>query len=268
MSDRLIFQSPIYKLYKCEYIAHVCQIFSFEDAKEVMAFISLSYYSAHCSPYAIRLYSNETNEVNEIYEDLGEFNASQILISVLRSYESLYQTYSPSNNNNNNNNNENIGGISILLMLTRKVYGCFVTDMIQNNKYNAIRVCATKAITKFNKKMFPTNKNQNNNIQNSNNNNNQGSNNNEVDQNEPQSNNNNPHITSNNISIQIKIGNNSSGNNNNNNGGSSFKKEKRNILPTPSIKFEPDSFNIPPILPRKLKGETEYRPGHFKDSRK
>jgi hypothetical protein len=137
MADRLIFQSSVFKIQRCEYTAHACLIKDQEDAKEVMAHISLGYYSAHCAPYAFRLVE-ETGEVTEASEDLGEFLAGNTLMAVIRSFESIYRP----------------AEASVLVMITRKVLGCFVPEMIQQLKYNAIRTCAHKALSKLNKKLF------------------------------------------------------------------------------------------------------------------
>jgi hypothetical protein len=45
-------------------------------------------------------------------------------------------------------------GFKILVMITRRIEGCFVSDMIQQQKYNAIRTCAQKALAKLNKYAF------------------------------------------------------------------------------------------------------------------
>lgn len=216
MSDRLIFQSTGFRIQKVEYMAHACVVTSFEDAKEVMAHISLGYYSAHCAPYALRLVG-ESGEISEVYEDLGEFYAGNTLIAVLRSFESLYKSVD----------------VSILVMMTRKVSGCFVTDMIQNMKYNAIRTCAVKALTKLNKKMFQQNKTK------------------ERSHHPPHREPETPvagTVLSENVVTE--------------------KKERRNPLPTPAINFDPDSFGIPPIQHKSKADRGAYRPGHFRDSGK
>jgi hypothetical protein len=102
-----------------------------------MAHISLGYYSAHCAPYALRLVE-ENGEVSEAFEDLGEFLAGNTLMAVIRSFENIYRP----------------AEASVLVMITRKVLGCFVPEMVQQLKYNAIRTCAHKALSKLNKKLF------------------------------------------------------------------------------------------------------------------
>jgi hypothetical protein len=213
MSDRLIFQSTEFRIQKVEYMAHACLVTGFEDAKEVMAHISLGYYSAHCAPYALRLVE-ETGEISEIYEDLGEFYAGNTLMAVIRSFDSLYKSVDA----------------SILVMITRKVSGCFVTDMIQNMKYNAIRTCAVKALTKLNKKMFQQKKPKD-----------------RSHRREPES----P------VAVTVLSEN-----------VVTDKKERRNPLPTPSINFDPDSFGIPPIQQKSKADRGAYRPGHFRDTGK
>jgi hypothetical protein len=213
MGDRLIFQSTVFRIQKVEYTAHACLVTDVEDAKEVMAHISLGYYSAHCAPYALRLV-DETGEITETYEDLGEFYAGNTLMAVIRSFESLYKSVDA----------------SVLVMITRKVSGCFVPDMIQNMKYNAIRTCAVKALTKLNKKMFQTKKVKD-----------------RAHHREPES----P------IAVAVFSEN-----------VVTEKKERRNPLPTPSINFDPDSFGIPPIQQKSKADRGNYRPGHFRDSGK
>lgn len=225
MGDRLVFQSPIFKIQKCEYIAHACLVTNYEDAKDVMAHISLGYYSANCAPYAILL-KEDYHEYSEIYEDLGEFLAGNTLMSVLKSYENIYKS----------------AEVCVLVMITRKIYGCFVTDMIQNMKYNAIRTCANKALIKLNKKMFQSRSKES-----------------VRQQQQPETT-----ITIPNPSLNMTATTSAIDNDNTIN-----KKDKRKVLPTSSINFNPDSFGIPAIPQPKSKEErNQYRPGHFKDSLK
>mmetsp|Transcript_22432 Transcript_22432/g.32715 ORF Transcript_22432/g.32715 Transcript_22432/m.32715 type:complete len:210 (-) Transcript_22432:72-701(-) len=189
--DRLIYQSTVFQLKKCEYMAHACIVASYEDAKDMIAKISLGYYSAHCSPYALRLDSD--NGVEEYNDDMGEFSAGSTLASCLRSFENLYSQ---------------VNGANILLVLTRKVSGCFVTDMIQHQKYNAIRTCGHKALNKLNKHtvipILPPRKDTGNSAHST-----------QPEEQAPVT-----HIDA---------------------------KFKRPVLPTPAIRFDPDKFDLPPI---------------------
>jgi hypothetical protein len=136
--NRPIFQSPVIQLKRIEYTGHACIVQSFEDALDVVTRISLDCYSAQCAPYAIRL--EEEDGIREIYEDQGEFTAGSTLASCLKSFEKKYST---------------VNGANILLVVTRKVSGFFVGDMIQHQKFNAIKNCGMNALKKLNKHVIP-----------------------------------------------------------------------------------------------------------------
>lgn len=83
----------------------------------------------------------EENNEADTYEDNGEFSAGAILAACLRNCEKHYK--------------EGAGGVrastgNILLVVTRKVQGCFVADMVQPLKYSAIRACAMQALERLN----------------------------------------------------------------------------------------------------------------------
>lgn len=138
VDNRPIFQSSVVKLRKIEYTAHACIVQSYEDAIDVVTRISLDCYSAQCAPYAMRL--EDGDGIREIYEDQGEFTAGSTLASCLKSFEKKYNS---------------VSGANILVVVTRKVSGFFVGDIIQHQKFNAIKTCGMHALKKLNKHVIP-----------------------------------------------------------------------------------------------------------------
>ena len=129
------------------------------DMLDYVARISTQCYSAECAPYAFRLHTDnvqrtrrgkyweeqlfdEEDEERKTCDDNGEFSAGSILAACLRNCEKKYSKRGV----------EGIGGNTgnILLVVTRKVEGCFVTDMVQPLKYSAIRSCGTQALERLN----------------------------------------------------------------------------------------------------------------------
>ena len=137
--NRPIYQSQPFRIKKLEYVGHACIIQSYADGLDVVARISLDCYSAQCSPYAMRL--DDEEGIREVYEDHGEFTAGGTLASCLKSFEKKYS---------------GVNGANILLVVTRKVFGCFVADMVQHQKFNAIRTCGMNALRKMNKHVIPS----------------------------------------------------------------------------------------------------------------
>ena len=62
-----------------------------------------------------------------IAEDNGEFSAGEILADCLKKKE----------------------GYNLLICVCSNVSGCFVTDMVQSQKYRAVKEAATRAIAKL-----------------------------------------------------------------------------------------------------------------------
>jgi hypothetical protein len=155
-----------------------------EDALDFMTRLSTQCYSAECAPYAFRLerpavaakglalglagvrgaggtrrtaaeleqeqeqeqetagwdeeQEREQEQEQELSADNGEFSAGAILASCLRQNEKLYGSSCK---------REGEGGTgNLILVVTRKVQGCFVADSVQALKYGAIRRCATQAL--------------------------------------------------------------------------------------------------------------------------
>lgn len=118
-----IFSSPpVYLRKQVYYQGHACATYSVEHSNSVVDFIGKTFNSSDCVPFALRLI--EGGQVVALSEDNGEFLSGMILSNALKKLE----------------------GYNVLVMVTRNVKGCFVVDMVQNQKRNFIKQAAEKAI--------------------------------------------------------------------------------------------------------------------------
>lgn len=118
-----IFSSqPVYLRKQVYYQGHACATYSVEHSNSVIEYIRRRFNSPDCIPYALRLV--EGSQVIALNGDNGEFLSGVILSNALKKLE----------------------GYNVLVMVTRHVTGCFVVDMVQNQKRNFIKVAAEKAI--------------------------------------------------------------------------------------------------------------------------
>jgi hypothetical protein len=163
-----LFQSAVCRAHKrVEYTGHAVELpasANAGDVKDFMTRISTQCYSAECAPFACRLETvssrsnlktavdlerdgegpdcEEEGGDGELQGDNGEFSAGAILAACLRNCEKLYGSSCK---------REGEGGTgNVLLVVTRRVRGCFVADMVQPLKYTAIRACAAQALDRLN----------------------------------------------------------------------------------------------------------------------
>jgi len=118
-----IFRSePIYVNGKVSYTGHCTAVYSVEQAIDVLDRIGAGTGSEDCLPFAVTLVEN--GELISIAEDQGEFGSGDLLADALNGLD----------------------GFNALVCVSRKVYGCYVSDMIQSQKLRVIREAAVKAL--------------------------------------------------------------------------------------------------------------------------
>ena len=108
---------------KVSYQAHATTIYSVDQAIEILDYIGAKVDSEDILPFALTLV--EVGELINIAEDNGEFAAGEALAACL----------------------ENLEGFNALLCVSRKVDGCYVSDIVQPLKLKTIRDCAIAAVT-------------------------------------------------------------------------------------------------------------------------
>jgi hypothetical protein len=191
INGQLLFQSPVSRAHqRVEYVGHACELPAGATESDVLDFvtrIATQSYSAECAPFAYRLeaqqavthndegdYHDDCEEEEEekgkdTFDDNGEFTGGSILASCLRNCEKVYikgkggRSRGRSNSNEVDREREREGGDTsggsgirintgnILVVVTRKVQGCFVADLVQHRKGAAIRSCGTNALARLNK---------------------------------------------------------------------------------------------------------------------
>jgi len=115
--------SPVYVSNgKVSYTGHSTTVFSVEQAIDLLDTISAECDSEDCLPFAVTLVEN--GELISIAEDNGEFGAGELLSGALNSLD----------------------GFNALVCVTRKVSGCYVSEMVQSQKLRVIREAAAKSL--------------------------------------------------------------------------------------------------------------------------
>ena len=104
---------PVYIRKKFAYIAHATTTYSVEHSATVIDHISEKTGCPNL-PFAIRLI--EGNEMISIAEDNGEFACGEVLSKCLNKMD----------------------GYNVLVCISKKVSGMFVTDMVQCQKHHAV----------------------------------------------------------------------------------------------------------------------------------
>ena len=113
--------API-RMKKVTYTGYASSIYSVENAVEILDYISEKTDSEDVLPFAIRLV--EHGAVVQIAEDNGEIACGELLSTLLNGYE----------------------GYNVLVCVSRKVEGCYVSEMIQNFKLRVIKEAAISAL--------------------------------------------------------------------------------------------------------------------------
>mmetsp|Transcript_35520 Transcript_35520/g.36187 ORF Transcript_35520/g.36187 Transcript_35520/m.36187 type:complete len:207 (+) Transcript_35520:261-881(+) len=113
-SDPQILHSQPNRIQRCEFSGHACNISSVYQAREIIADVR-RITASDSSPFAFRVV--EDDKLHEIFEDCGEFICGTILLKMMQV--------------------QNIS--NAIVIVSKKVYGCFVTDMIQQSKLVAVK---------------------------------------------------------------------------------------------------------------------------------
>lgn len=129
----IVSAKPVYVRKQFGYIGHAANTFSVEQAVSIIDYIGQKFDSDDCLPFAVSLVEGE--ELVSIAEDNGEFAAGDILAECLKELE----------------------GYNVLVCVTKKVKGCFVTDMVQGQKHRVIKEAADAAIECLLKKLRGSN---------------------------------------------------------------------------------------------------------------
>jgi hypothetical protein len=120
--NNIISSNPVYVRKQVYYQGHATTTYSIVQATNIIDYICKKYNSEDCAPFAVKII--EGGQIISVAEDNGEFLCGNILASALKKLE----------------------GYNVLVIVTRNVKGCFVTDMIQTQKRNYIKTAAEKAI--------------------------------------------------------------------------------------------------------------------------
>lgn len=120
VSDQAIFQSVPLKIQGCEFSSYASNASSIYLAREVIALVHRSTRDDYC-PFAFRVI--EDGILHEIHEDCGEFYCGKILLQTMQT----------------------LGITNLVIIASKKVKGCFVTDMIQQSKLVAVKKSAQAA---------------------------------------------------------------------------------------------------------------------------
>lgn len=116
---------PVHVRKQVYYQGHAVPTYSVSQATNIIDFICKKFNSEDCAPFALKII--EGGQIISVAEDNGEFMCGSILSHALKKLE----------------------GYNVLVVVTRCVRGCFVTDMIQAQKRNYIKIAAEKAIEKL-----------------------------------------------------------------------------------------------------------------------
>ena len=126
----IVMGDPV-KVRKVTYTGYCSSIHSVTNAVEILDYIGEKTDSDDILPFALRLV--EVDEVIQIAEDNGEVACGELLSECLNQFE----------------------GYNILVCVSRKVEGFYVSDMIQNLKLRAIKDAASSALEIIFKSLKP-----------------------------------------------------------------------------------------------------------------
>ena len=143
----MIFHGSPCRIQKCEYMAHACIVQSKEICSRLINYLSIQYQSPVRNPSVMRI--RNTNSVDEDVDDCGDFGSGQIILSSLQNAEQRCRDLRSTN---------------ILVVVTCKVKGRFVVDMIQHMKHRPIMLTCQSALshlTQYFDKIHPSRSRQN-----------------------------------------------------------------------------------------------------------
>ena len=116
---------------RVSYTGHCTTVYSVEQAIELLDEIGAKADSEDCLPFAVTLV--EDGELISIAEDNGEFGAGELLADALNGLD----------------------GFNSLVCVSRKVSGCYVSEMVQPQKLRVIREAAVGALDGLYKHLRP-----------------------------------------------------------------------------------------------------------------
>jgi hypothetical protein len=120
--SNIITGEPVYLRKKFCYVGYASTTYSVDQAVSIIDYIGHKTQSEDFLPYAITLL--EGGEMISIAEDNGEFSCGEVVGNCLKKIE----------------------GLNILVCVSRRVEGCFVSDILQGQKTRAVRDAATNAL--------------------------------------------------------------------------------------------------------------------------
>jgi hypothetical protein len=132
-----LFSSPVFSSEpvrvnsKLSYVGHSTTVYSTEQAIELLDIVGSQSDSEDCLPFAVVLVEN--GELISIAEDNGEFAAGELLAEALGGLD----------------------GFNALVCVSRKVVGCYPTDMVQAQKLRVIREAAVRSLEKLYQHLRP-----------------------------------------------------------------------------------------------------------------
>lgn len=116
------YSSPVFVNSKVSFTGVSTTVFSVEQAIDVLDAIGAQEDSEDCLPFAVTLVEN--GELISIAEDNGEFGAGELLSDSLNCLD----------------------GFNAVVCCTRKVSGCYVSEIVQPQKLRCIREAAVKSL--------------------------------------------------------------------------------------------------------------------------
>ena len=128
-----ILNSDPVNIKRCTFQAHICEVRDEEHALSIVEIISLANYG-RLLPWCSRIILDDKVTEDKNWCDAGETGVGELLHTCLQSYEKNNRTKLLKN---------------VVIFINRCAQGTFVTDMIQDMTFNAIRKCALNAYHKL-----------------------------------------------------------------------------------------------------------------------
>lgn len=120
--NTLIHNGTTIQMKKCYYTAHATTIYSVEHAIQILDEIGQKYDSDDTLPFALRLI--EGTELIQLNDDNGEFGASSVILNCL----------------------SKLDGYNVLVCVSRRISGAFLSEMHQGRKLPVIRTATNSAV--------------------------------------------------------------------------------------------------------------------------
>lgn len=127
--SNIISSAPIYARKQVYYQAHAATTYSVEQATNIIDYLGRVCDSDDCMPFAMKLI--EDGQLMAVSEDNGEFACGRVLENCLKRVE----------------------GFNVLVCVSRKVTGCYVTDIVQGQKLHIVKEAADQALELLYKKL-------------------------------------------------------------------------------------------------------------------